>query len=102
MTNPKRVKKAFVWDQKSGAYKEVGPGDWVAIMPADVRVAIGQDDEFFAQDSVDSLRDFIGVNPSFEIAWIGRWPCGRDMLYRKDDEDGEPGCHASEFVTIQP
>jgi len=97
MTNPARVQETTIYDKKTGK-KVVGPGDQVAIMPADIRVETGKDEEFFAQDHVDFLEGWLGKGP-FTISWIGRWPCGRDILYLKKG-DGEPGCHASDFMSV--
>ena len=97
MTNPIRVEEASVFDGKNGT-ATVKSGDKVELLTTELRVKTSIDEEFFAQKSVDFLRGFLGPGP-YTISWFGRWPCGRDMLYIKK-EDGEPGCHASDFMSV--
>ena len=44
----------------------------------------------------DFIRKMLGEKP-YIVAHIGRWSCGRYMLYFKTT-DGEPGFMASDFI----
>ncbi len=99
MTNPIRIEETNVSDGKGGK-KLVRPGEQVAIMPTDLRVQLGLEEiDFIAQRHVDFLEGWLGKGPH-TISWIGRWPCGRDMLYLASDV-GEPGAHASDFMIAE-
>jgi hypothetical protein len=95
---PKKIRSTFVRCEQGGK-KQIFAGDQVKIIPADIRVMLRLDDEeYFANKSVKGLMDFLGTD-LLTISWIGRWPCGRDMLYFKS-ENGEPGCQAENFMAI--
>ena len=93
----RRVDSTKIFDGDVGK-KEIRAGDKVSILPAERRVQLGLDEnDYWAKESVEDMKQFLGVEGPFEIAWIGRWPCGRCMLYFKTD-DGEPGALASNFM----
>ena len=67
--------------------RQIKAGDLVELLPADGRAMTPAHHE--------SLTKFLGEGP-YEISWIGKWPCGRTMLYF-NIPDREPGAHASNF-----
>jgi hypothetical protein len=56
----------------------------------------GEDAEALAQRHFEFLCDWLGNGP-FTISWIGRWPCGRVMLFLKGAKSDEPGAYTSHF-----
>ncbi len=51
-------------------------------------------------DDPEFMRSFLGGDGPYTISWIGKWPCGRVMLYVKHPH-GEPGAYASHFRCIE-
>ena len=68
--------------------RQVKAGDLVELLPADEKPMTPAQHE--------SLTNFLGEEGPYEISWIGKWPCGRKMLYFKIP-GREPGAHASNF-----
>jgi len=86
MTMPARQQEARVFDNRL-----VRPGDQVQVLP------VKKDGDDLAQQHYDSLRNWLGDGP-FTVSWIGKWPCGRIILYLKGAKTGEPGAFASDFM----
>lgn len=85
---PVRQREVYVHDCRL-----IRPGDQVRLIPASQRA---QDRN--AQQHFTHLRDWLGGTGPFTVSWIGRWPCGKNMLYLKGTKAGEPGASASDFM----
>ena len=97
MTNPVEMDETYVSDGK-GEEKLVKPGDKVILLsPQEMQQKRDDKDEYFAQKHFDFLLNWLGEGP-FTISWIGKWPCGRIMLYLKGAKSDEPGAYASDFM----
>ena len=92
MTMPKRKRETCVHEKRI-----VHPGDKVELLPVNLRKKDEEDGDHFARKQFNFLREWLGDGP-FTISWIGRWPCGKTMLYLKGTEGNEPGVSASEFM----
>lgn len=67
----------------------VRPGDSVELIPPS--------GEQPTQQHFDFLHNWLGEGP-FTISLIGRWPCGRVMLYLQGTNGSEPGVFASDLM----
>ncbi len=92
MTSLVRQQEAYVYGNKL-----VRPGDRVELLPVSLRDKDKEYGGYTAQQYFDFLRDWLGEGP-FTISWIGRWPCGKTMLYLKGAKSDEPGAEASDFM----
>ncbi len=92
MTEPTIQQEARIYGNRV-----VRPGDKVEILPVNLREKDEDDSDYFAQKDFNDLRESLGEGP-FTILQIGRWPCGRIMLYLKGAKTDEPGAYASDFM----
>lgn len=92
MTMPARQQKTRIHGDRL-----VRPGDQVRLLPVNLRNYDEEECDYFSQEDYDFHRNWLGDGP-FTISWIGRWPCGRIMLYLKGAKTDEPGVYASDFM----
>lgn len=90
-----KIDETKIGDGKGG-WRVVRPGDTVKLLPLELREKIG--DGYGAQWHQDFMRRFLEGEGPYTISWIGRWPCGKPMIYLALHSGREPGVHASEFM----
>ncbi|MEK7583918.1 MAG: hypothetical protein AAB490_01625 [Patescibacteria group bacterium] len=96
MTMPARECEAYVNDGNGGK-RLIRPGDEVTLLPVNLREQDEEHGDYFARKEFDCLREWLGDGP-FTVSRIGRWPCGKIMLYLKGAKSPKPGAYASDFM----
>lgn len=93
MTEPTIQQEARIYGNRL-----VKPGDKVKILPVNLmKQNYKKDGEYFAKTEVVFLQEWLGEDP-LTISWIGRWPCGRIMLYFKGGKSDGAGAYAYDFM----
>ena len=77
-----QIAETTVQDGQGGT-KVVRSGDSVKRLSPELYPHSEDDDswEHFAREEFKSLGELLDVEEPYVIRWIGRWPCGEDMLY---------------------
>jgi len=59
------------------------------------------EDEIMSQEQYDFMKKYLKAEGSYEIGWIGQWPCGKTILYLNVPGRGQPGAQASNFKCVK-
>lgn len=94
MTNPTWIEETTLPDTE-GNPTTVRKGDKVNL--ADVGSIVDEEKKYFANRHADFLRRWLGDGP-YAISNMGRWPCGRVMIYVKTKISSGSGVHASDLI----
>ncbi|MFA5188122.1 MAG: hypothetical protein WC460_02025 [Patescibacteria group bacterium] len=97
---PEIVQNACISDGNNGLIL-VQPGDRVALLPTLFERREGRCDIYRAKDDFMLLREWLGEDP-FTISWIGKWPCGKIVLYLNGTKVNEPEVDAKNFYRDDP
>lgn len=96
MTMPRDLFETEISDGRGGT-RLVRPGDSVELLPAN------PDDEYqevkgiyLTEANHRFLQNWLGEG-AYIIASIGKWPCGRVMLYVKTSTSSGAGAYATDF-----
>jgi len=84
----------------AGDYVMVGPGRQVELLPPSKSDEMHEDGINLPPKLHENTLLQLQNNGPYTIAWIGRWPCGRIMLFFKMQQGREPGAFASQFKPV--
>lgn len=94
MAIPETLREVLVSDGRGGSVA-VKKGNEVKLSPP-----TDTSDSSTQRHYESNLRFLEGEGP-FTVSWIGKWPCGREVLYLKLPNGREPGAYASDFQAIK-
>lgn len=95
MTIPTWIPETTLPDRE-GNPTVVRKGDKVNL--TDIGSIVDEEEKYFANQNKDFLQRWLGDGP-YEISNIGRWPCGRVMVYVKTKTNSSgAGVYASDLA----
>jgi len=105
MTSPTPISSSTLPD-RDGNIVEVRKGDKVSLRPysptysPEKKVEDLNYDEFQEFESRRRMETWLGEGP-YPISWMGRWPCGRIMIYVKTWTSSGSGVYSRDLMFVE-